>query len=233
MDSSERETDYWVYFWNHNSIIDEENMQKQVGRTINKVPINTDLWEITVSEIIKTIALNSNDEIIDLCSGNGLLSLPFAERCKYVTAVDISKKLLDKIDMIQYPNITKKEADVRSIQFETGSFSKAVLYFALQHFTERETILLFKSVYNWLKPDGLFFVGDILDADKKFVFFKTLELQNAYFESLLAKREIGTWFNKSFLEKLAFFIGFRKCKILEQPPFQINAHYRFDILLEK
>jgi cyclopropane fatty-acyl-phospholipid synthase-like methyltransferase len=233
MNSSESETDYWVYFWNHNSILDEEDMQKQVGRTIDKVPINPDQWRITVSEIIKTIELDSNDEIIDICSGNGLLSVPFAEKCKHVTAVDISTKLLDRIDTIRYANITKNKADVRLIQFETRSFSKAVLYFALQHFTERETVLLFKSVYNWLKPDGLFFLGDILDIDKKFVFFKTPELQSAYFESLLTKRAIGTWFSKPFLEKLAFFVGFKKCKILEQPPFQINAHYRFDVLLEK
>jgi ubiquinone/menaquinone biosynthesis C-methylase UbiE len=159
--------------------------------------------------------------------------VPFARICKHVAAVDVSKKLLARIDTIINKNITIFENDVRTIQFENDSFSKAVLYFALQHFTERETILLFKSVYNWLKPAGLFYIGDILDIDKIFVFYRTPEWQIDYFDSILTQTSIGTWFNKTFLEKLASYIGFKKCEIIEQPSFQINSHYRFDVLLQK
>jgi ubiquinone/menaquinone biosynthesis C-methylase UbiE len=233
MRSYENGKDYWIKFWNHNPTLDNKDLQKQIGRTINKVQINPALWELTVAEIIKIIKLSPDDELIDICSGNGLLSVPFAQICKHVTAIDISKKLLARIDTTINTNITKIENDVRTIQFENDSFSKAVLYFALQHFTERETILLFKSVYNWLKPEGLFYVGDILDIDKMFIFYRTPEWQIDYFDSILTQTSIGTWFNKAFLEKLASYIGFKKCEIIEQPSFQINSHYRFDVLLQK
>lgn len=234
MNSFENDPNYWVDFWNKNNILNNKDLQKQIGRTINKEPINSDIWTLTIAEIVKTIKLNSKDELVDLCSGNGLLSMPFSKQCKHVTAVDISRKLLDKIDLIQYTNITKVENDLRTVHFENDSFSKAIIYFALQHFSERETILLLKSVYNWLKPNGLFFIGDIPDSDKMFVYFNNIERQNAYFESILSQKPaIGTWFNRLFLEKLATNIGFKKCLIIEQPSFQINSHYRFDILLEK
>jgi ubiquinone/menaquinone biosynthesis C-methylase UbiE len=233
MNSLENETNYWIEFWNNNPIIDDEDFQKQIGRTINKVPINKDVWELTVAEIIRIIKLDHDDELIDICAGNGLLAVPFAQRCIHVTAVDVSKKLLDRIDTTIYKNITVIEGDVRNIQFEKESFTKAVLYFALQHFTERETILLFKSVYNWLKQDGLFYVGDILDVDEMFIYYRTPEWQSEYFESILSRKPIGTWYKKSFLEKLAFYAGFKKCEFIAQPAFQINSHYRLDILLQK
>lgn len=228
-----KKENYWVEFWKSNSIIYEEDMQKQVGRTVNKVPIDPMIWELTVAEIIKIIKLDAADELIDICSGNGLLSIPFAEICRHVIAIDISKELLDRIDTVRHANVSKILDDVRTIEFAGGSFSKAVMYFAIQHFSERETVLLFKSVYEWLKPEGIFFVGDILDADKKYEFYKTTELQSAYYESLIRNASIGTWFNKLFFEKLAGYVGFKKCQVIEQPSFQINSHYRFDVLLEK
>lgn len=234
MSSFENDSDYWVSFWNNNAILENENLQCQIGRTINKNPINTDTWLKTVDYITEIIELDKKDELIDICSGNGLLSIPFAQKCKYVTAVDVSEKLLSKIDISAYPNVKTIVSDVRTMQFEGHSFSKAILYFALQHFNERETILIYKLVYNLLKPNGLFYIGDIPDSNKYFDYFNTKERQMAYFESILTMKPIiGSWFSKRFLENLAIYVGFKKCTILDQPDYQINSHYRFDILLEK
>ena len=234
MNSFENDSNYWINFWNHSTILKNEDLQCQIGRTINKRPISSDLWLKTVDHIKELTKLDKWDEIIDICSGNGLLSIPFAQKCKNVTAVDISEKLLNRIDLSVYPNIRTIVADVRTLQFKKNSFSKAVLYFALQHFTERETILLFQSVYNWLKPDGLFYVGDIPDSEKIFVYFNSKERQTAYFNSVLSMKPVlGSWFSKKFLENLAQYVGFKKYIIFNQPDYQINSHYRFDILLEK
>ncbi|NPU85320.1 MAG: class I SAM-dependent methyltransferase [Syntrophaceae bacterium] len=233
MEIDDNHVDYWIHFWNNNPIIENENLQKQIGRTINKVPVDQNVWEKTVEDIKRIIDLDAHDNIIDLCSGNGLLSVPLAQRCKQVIAVDISKKLLDRIDTNKYKNIVKIEGDLRNIKFENDSYTKAILYFALQHFSERESILIVKSVYNWLRPGGLFFIGDILDIDKKFVFYRTKKWQKEYFNSIITRRSIGTWFKRDYFEKLASFIGFKKCQILDQPPFQINSHYRFDVIMEK
>jgi hypothetical protein len=47
MSSYENGKDYWIKFWNHNPTLDNEDLQKQIGRTINKVQINPVLWELT------------------------------------------------------------------------------------------------------------------------------------------------------------------------------------------
>lgn len=232
--NSNDNTDYWVNFWNSNPIIELENLQCQIGRTKNKNPITEQIWLKTVDYINEIIKLEQTDELIDICSGNGLLSIPFSKKCKYVTSVDISEKLLSKIDLSVNQNIQTIVSDVRTIEFKNDTFSKALLYFSLQHFNEKETIMLLKSVYNWLKPHGLIFIGDIPDLERKFDYFNSKERQTAYFESILTMKPIlGTWFSRHFLENLGLYVGFKKCTIIDQPDYQFNSNYRFDALFEK
>jgi len=234
MSLSEIDSDYWVNFWNNSPILQNENLHCQIGRTINKRPICNDAWIKTVAYIMEIIKIDEEDVLIDICSGNGLLSIPFSQKCRIVNAVDISEKLLSKIDITRHTNIMPVVRDVRSLQIAEGTFSKAVMYFALQHFTENETILIFKSVHKWLRPNGLFFIGDIPDVEKLFDYFNTNDRRVAYFESLLSKKSIiGTWFSKEFLAYLSTYVGFKKFTIIDQPDYQFNSHYRFDVLLEK
>ena len=67
---------YWENFWNENNILNSENPQNQVGRALNKEPISEELWIKTLSYIFNTINITSNDVVLDLCAGNGLITLP-------------------------------------------------------------------------------------------------------------------------------------------------------------
>ena len=46
---------YWLKFWNEDKIIQSDNLQNQVGRTINKVPITDENWQFTLSFIDDSI----------------------------------------------------------------------------------------------------------------------------------------------------------------------------------
>jgi cyclopropane fatty-acyl-phospholipid synthase-like methyltransferase len=225
--------DYWTKFWK-DYIPQGGNMQQQVRRTIKKVPIDDARWDYTVGEISNILKVGPDDNLLDLGAGNGLISKPFSKKCRSVTAVDISSALLMQIDRGEFPNIKIVIGDVRNIQFAERSFSKCIMYFAMQYFTEKEAIDIFESVHSWLVPGGTFFIGDIPDVDQRWTFFNTSERVDAYFKSIRQETPIlGTWFKRDFLEKLGWYTGFSACKILDQDPKLINAHYRFDLKLIK
>jgi hypothetical protein len=108
------------------------------------------------------------------------------------------------------------------------------MYSVLQYFSEKEAIHIFESVHAWLVPGGTFLMGDIPDVDRRWTFFATPERFNAYFNSIRQETPIiGTWFKRDWLEKPAMYAGFSAYAILDQDPELINAHYRFDLKLEK
>ncbi len=200
--------------WNSN--YKNSDPQLQIGRSINKKPINEDNWIFTLQYIEKHINLNIQDRLLDLCAGNGLISIPYSEKCKHITAVDISKTLINRINSFGRQNVTTITNDVRKIIFKNRSFSKVIIYFALQHFDEKDTIRLFEKIFNWLEYEGLLFIGDIPDADRLWNYFNNEERENAYFNSIKdSKPIIGFWYTKEFLLKLGNFIGFKECKVLD------------------
>lgn len=234
MNSAEQKNDYWVTFWTTNQIIENENPQCQVGRTINKIPIGPQEWQFHLSEIERVLDLKPGDTLLDLCAGAGLLAMPLSLKCKSVTAIDVSEALLKKIDTSLYPSITVIKEDVRSVRLPSEAFSKGVMYFALQFFSERETIGVFETIYQSLMPGGIFLIGDILDIDRLFVYHNKPEWVTAYFNSIKNNApEVGTWFKKEILMEMAKYVGFSGATVLSQHPDLINSHYRFDLLLTK
>jgi cyclopropane fatty-acyl-phospholipid synthase-like methyltransferase len=224
--------EYWIKFWNNNEIINRKGIHEKVGRTIAGKPISNDEWHIVLKDIEQQLELTSTDELLDIAAGSGAIAIPFSEKIKSVTAIDISKTLLTGMKEIK--NIIPIHADARTFEFKKEQFSKIVLYFALQHFYEKETIELFQKIHNWLKPNGICLIGDIPDEERKFNFFNNLERQKTYFNSILNEEPIiGSWYTKDFIQKLGEFTGFKKSEIIKQPASYINAHYRFDIKLTK
>jgi ubiquinone/menaquinone biosynthesis C-methylase UbiE len=227
-------SNYWKKYWQENEITERINPQAQVGRTINSIPVESEIWESTLEFIKSHIKLKMTDNILDLGAGNGMIAIPFSVKCQSVTVVDISQPLLDRIDTVNYNNIIKNYSDILDVNFPDKSFDKIILYFALQHFNEKETIIILNKAHNWLADNGLFYIGDIPDLNKIWSFFDTSERENLFFDSLLNEQPIvGTWYTSKFLKKAAYNSNYSSVKILRQPDYQINSHYRFDILLKK
>ena len=230
----ESEHDYWATYWTSNQRIESDDLQKQVERTVNRIPIDQQKWQFTLSEIERTINLTPGDTLLDLCAGNGLIAVPFSTKCRSVTAVDISQALLERIDTSLYPNVTTITGDIRKVSLCVNAFSKGVMYTALQHFSERESIGIFETIYQSLMQGGMFLIGDIPDIDRLFVFHNKPEWVTAYFESVRTNTPaVGTWFKKEILAAMAKYVGFGDAVILSQHPDLINSHYRFDLLLTK
>lgn len=234
MSPADLDPDHWVRYWTTDAIVRSADPQSQVGRTVHRVPIDDARWAVQLAEITAKLALGPQDTLLDLCAGNGLITLPLAARCAAATAVDISPDLLRHVTSAGAPNVTVIEADVRRVDLPEGGFSRALMYGALQYFSEREAIGLFETLHRVLSPGGRCLVGDVPDLDRLFAFYSRPEWVAAYFESVKAGRPaVGTWFKQEVLLALARHVGFADAQVLAQDAALINAHYRFDLLLTR
>lgn len=227
--------DFWKEFWiGHGQANVSSDLQSQVLRTINKQPISEKEFQAILKDIEKKIDIKGNDSVLDLCCGNGLITMFLAPKCKSITGVDFSEELTLQIDLEKHPNIFIVIDDIREVEFANESFDKMIMYAGLQYLTHKETIRFFESAIRWLKKGGTFLVGDIPDSNHLWDFSNNEERQAAYFDALKMNTPfIGTWFETQWLMNLGKYAGFKRVDILAQPAYLPYSHYRFDLLLQK
>lgn len=227
--------DYWTKFWKeYGRESAEADPHVRVLRTQNKVPISDEAWERTLRYIEGVLRVDSRDNLLELACGNGLVARRLSRLYNSVVAVDISENLLSEIDADAYPNIERIAQDMRACAFDEESFDAVVLYAGLQYLAKHEAVDLWKRVYAWLRPGGLFFLGDIPDERKLWSFYNSQERESVFFENLKSGRDpVGYWYDQELLVKLSRHVGFEEARIIPQAPYMLYSHYRFDMVVQK
>jgi SAM-dependent methyltransferase len=225
----------WKKFWiEHAKSTVFEHPQCQVLRTLSGQPISEVLFRRILRDIEEKLEIHCDDEVLDLCCGNGLITQHLASRCKRVVAVDFAPELVAQIDLGEHPNISVIVEDILRVDFQEHSFDKVIIYAGVQYLSHRETVCLFDSVMRWLKRYGIFYVGDIPDRERIWGFFNTDERERAHFDSIKNDKPIvGTWFDSEWLLKLGRYANFESIEILQQSADLPYSHYRFDMALRK
>lgn len=144
------------------------------------------------------------------------------------------KNLIQILQARAPDNVEAIIGDVLEINFQPASFHRILFAAALQHFSHAQAIRLFKKLANWLQPSGILLITDILDVQRKWNFFNSLEREEIYFRNTMEGTPVlGTWFDRVWLEKLARNAGFKRAKTLDQPKEFWYSHYRIDLLCQK
>lgn len=232
------ELEYWQEYWNVFPLDNVGDLQRQVGRTRNKKTVTSELWDRTLGFVWENMEITPVSQVLELCCGNGMLTLPLARRVKSVTAIDYSVPLMDalakQLDVESIGNVTTITGDVNKMDIPEEKFSHVLMYFAIQHFSEKDAIILFERVIKTLKRGGRFYIGDIPDRAKLWEFANTDDYASMYFNSVKSGvPAIGSWFLHDDLLKLSKWAGFSNAEIITQPEYQINSRYRFDLLAIK
>lgn len=228
-------SNYWKKYYEDRTNVSNSDPQKNIGRTKGGVSIDNQSWKRTIEYIQNILGLNNQDKLLELCCGNGLIIGELSKICSESTAVDFSTALIDEFKSSAWSDgINIICEDVNSIDLPINFYDKIILYFSIQHFTEKETILIIEKCLNSLKAEGKLFIGDIPDIDKKWNYIMRKEHRVDYFNRLISEKPmIGNWFSKDYFLAMNDYFDHAKIEVLIQPEYQINSEYRFDVLITK
>ncbi len=229
--SDRRLTEHWKSYWDrHAAGVGSDDPLRQVLRVVNRRPISDEAFGWVTRRVVELLELEPHHVVLDLCCGNGLLSAAIEPHCARVVAVDFCERLLRDVGTRTTGKTTTMVADARTVEFRPGSFDRVLIAAAIQHFEQGEAIRLIRKVAGILRPGGIMLVTDVPDNARMWHFHDSGEREDAYFENEARDTPIlGTWYERSWMEKLGRHAGFRQSSALDQPPESPSAHYRFDL----
>jgi 2-polyprenyl-3-methyl-5-hydroxy-6-metoxy-1,4-benzoquinol methylase len=214
-----------------------EDLLRQVGKTVFGQPIENEQISVIVQQIRDALKLTSEEVVIEIGCGNGLLTVEAAELCKHVYAIDYSEPLIETAGRLNgRVNVSYRVGaaeDRSSYSFMPEGVRKVYSYEMLQHLTIEQTRAFLSNLYDIVAPQAIVFIGSIPDMARIRNFYNTDERWHYYLANVKSNTEqIGHWWDRGELTEIAQSAGF-SIVFREQSPFLYTSHYRFNVILEK
>lgn len=214
--------------------VERGDYRRQVGKTVNQIPVPEQTLDDMALDVIEALELTSDDGLLDLCCGNGLITSRVAARVRSVAGVDRSESLIAvaRADFAAR-NIEYIVADVTQLPepLTRRAFSKIAMYEALQNFSTEQTAALLRTLAASASGGAPIFLGSIPDRDRIWNFYDSRERRQEYERRVADGTEaIGHWWTAAELRDVAAAHGYDL--EIRAPRSSLHvAHYRFDALL--
>jgi SAM-dependent methyltransferase len=232
----------WFDFWQQYRLVDalnDDDLLYQVGTTVGGKVIAKEKFDAIIDDINRFLQINSNDHILDMCCGNGIITFELSKTAKNVIGIDFSSPLIETAkrfkqnENIRYINLDVTKLDILNMNLER--FNKILLYGSLAYFNPSQLRIILNN-FTLLNINNLtFFIGGILDKSRKWGFFNTPKRKIYYLINILLLRKdpgIGRWWSRNEIKKIANECGY-KCEFFVERPILHTSHYRIDALLIK
>jgi len=229
----------WKDFWNrYPTQFTKDDFLKQVAKTVQGEPITAVQFDKIILDLIQKLELNDNDDVLDLCCGNGLITLAIAEKCNSIVGVDFSEPMIEiareyhNLNNTKYLNLPVLDITLENLQI-VRPFTKVYMYEGLQYFQEDHFTDLMQTLLALSDESVIILFGGVPDKDKIWDFYNTPERRHDYEERKVhGKEAIGTWWEKSFIREICSRYELH-CEFLPQHELSHTAHYRFDARIKR
>lgn len=231
----------WNSFWNNYRNIEsgtESDLFFQVGKTVNKAPVSQAVFNSAFEDIVKSLSLQKGDIILEMCCGNGLVTLPLSQIAKQIYAFDFTPHLIDAaVKFKQNDAIEYSVGDAKASFFDLFMIeempNKFLMNDALGYFNPEDLLEIIKYISTRAAKFSFYLTGIPNDA-LKWNFYNTEERKEAYLTGVTSGDEsnngMGRWWQKKELLEIAETLGL---KVTLKNQVETISNYRMDVLFEK
>ncbi|AWW32072.1 methyltransferase type 11 [Echinicola strongylocentroti] len=171
-----------------------------------------------LDKLVQMAAVKSEDSVLDVACGTGMVACEFARFAGKVTGIDITTEMLKEAQRLHnkmnLKNIVWHLGNANPLPFEEGAFSVVVSRFSFHHFLEPDKVL--QEMIRVCQPGGRVIVADVCLPESKVDHYNVMEkIRDTSHTAALSHRE---------LDNLMKFSGLKAIK---------NYEYRMKIGLEQ
>ena len=229
--------DFWQQ-WRNTSAEQEADLYYQVGRTINKKPVEKELFDAVNQDLIQTLDLNKNDILVDFCCGNGLCTYEYKDHVQQIIAVDFAEHLIASANKLKSaPNITYclgSLFDFLDTFKDTFGLTptKYCMNGALPYFEPEGLERILKSIIGISGSNFKFFLTVVPNIELLANYYNTPVRMEKYLQNVangdITNEGMGRWWSPDEVKELCSKLNL-KCSIWNQP--EIISNYRMDMLI--
>ena len=207
----------------------------QVSRTINGKPIPSEQHEMVVEAVLRGLSIQSDDVLLDLCCGNGLLSDRIFERCSGGLGVDFSEYLIDVARANFQGDGTRDYVLGDVVAYVVGSadterFTKALCYGSFAYLDLDDAASVLRNVHNRFVNVNRMFIGNLPDKAR----LKEFYAERSYVDGIENDHDtaIGIWRTEDEFKEFAHSTGWA-CETVRMPEPFFATYYRYDAILTR
>jgi 2-polyprenyl-3-methyl-5-hydroxy-6-metoxy-1,4-benzoquinol methylase len=116
--------------------------------------------------VIEAAAVRPGDQVVDLGSGQGQISLPLARRGADVLAVDVSPAMVTQLRMRSQAEgvqcLAAVSMSIEELALPPASVDLVVSSYALHHLRDADKAELIAGAFGWLRPGGRLVLADMM-----------------------------------------------------------------------
>ena len=133
--------------------------------------------EAVLNRIVELAHAGSEDTVLDVACGPGLLACAFAGIARHVTGIDLTPRMLEQAKQNQsaksLTNLTWVQGDATLLPFDDAAFSIVATRFSFHHFVEPVAVL--REMRRVCKNGGMVVVNDSSPALDKASAYNSME----------------------------------------------------------
>ena len=234
-------TKFWQTFWSNygpEQAITEDDLFKQVAQTVNKQPIPKEQFKLSLDYIWEKLQLSSEDRLVDLCCGNGLISYELAKHVGYVFGIDfVARNIVIAKEWKAAKNIVYILGDVteplETLIGENTFPNKYLMNGSLAYFEPSQFDTILKNIVRYMNGRPFqFFLTAIPCFDLKWNFYNTPERVARHLENEKKIKNtndgLGRWWMSDEIDMIVSRQGLQ-VQITNQP--QQLSNFRMDALI--